>query len=368
MKNILFVFGTRPEVIKLYPLIKIFSNDKANYKVLNCNVGQHKEMVDDLIKKLDIRVDYNFSVMKKNQSLSELSSKIMIDLENHLSDLDLDYIFSIGDTLTAFYTALYSYQRQIKFCHIEAGLRTNNLFSPWPEEGYRRMISQIATLHFAPTIMSKENLLKENVKNEVIFITGNTVIDSLLEVANSNSNPKLDDDILDIINSKYILVTSHRRENIGGKLNHICNALKVVAKKNKDLNIIFPVHLNPNVRNIVFDNLKGIPNVFLIEPIEYHDFVFLMKKAYLIVTDSGGIQEEAPSLNVPVLVIRDTTERQDALDFGTIELIGCEKNQIIKRISKYLNEKEIYNKMANAKNPYGDGYAAKKIKKIIDER
>lgn len=368
MKNILFVFGTRPEVIKLYPLIKIFSNDKDSYKVFSCNVGQHKEMVDDLIKVLNIKIDFNFSVMKKNQSLSGLSSKIMIDLENQLKDLNLDYIFSIGDTLTAFYTALYSYQKQIKFCHIEAGLRTDNLFSPWPEEGYRRMISQIATLHFAPTMKSKENLLKENIKNETIYITGNTVIDSLLEVANSNINPKLDNKILDIFNSKYILVTSHRRENIGSKLNHICNALKIVAENNKDLNIIFPVHLNPNVRNIVFGKLKAIPNVFLVEPIEYNDFVFLMKKAYLIVTDSGGIQEEAPSLNVPVLVIRDTTERQDALDYGTIELIGCEKNQIVNRITKYLNEKELYNKMAKAKNPYGDGKAAIKIKNIIDER
>lgn len=368
MRNILFVFGTRPEVIKLYPLIEIFKNDIKNYKVVVCNVGQHKEMVDEMVNQFNIVIDHDFSVMKNNQSLSELLSKIINEFENNLGNSNFDYVFAVGDTLTALYTALFSYQNKIKFCHIEAGLRSNNLYSPWPEEGYRKMISQITSLHFAPTIKSKENLIKENIDKDKIFVTGNTVIDSLLKVANKNLSKNLDKNLLNIVNSKFIIVTSHRRENLGNKLNQICEAIKIIALENKNLNVVFPVHLNPNVRKVVFEILDGISNIYLIEPLDYHNFIFLMKKAYLIVTDSGGIQEEAPSLNIPVLVIRDTTEREDALECGTIELIGYEKKNIVQRVSSYLNDKQIYNQMVNKVNPYGDGSTAKTIKYIIDEQ
>lgn len=373
MKKVMFVFGTRPEVIKLAPLIEIFSKDKKNFDVMVCNTGQHKEMVDDLVELFNIKVDYNFAVMKENQSLAMIISKILLGFDSNIFNKP-EYVFVLGDTITAFIASLYAYQNQIHLCHIEAGLRTGNLNSPWPEEGYRRMIGQISNFHFAPTLESKNNLLQENINIEKIYVTGNTVIDVLKKQLNEiDSNEIKKKQVVANIrqsgyqfsNNKIILITSHRRENFGGGIENICIAIKQLALEYPNFDFVFPVHMNPNVQKIVYNILDGIDNVFLIIPLDYENFTYLMRESYLILTDSGGIQEEAPSLGKPVLVMRDTTERIEAVKYGTVKLIGTLSETIHAKTVELIKNKNEYKKMSEAINPYGDGNASKRILEIM---
>ena len=369
MKKVIFIFGTRPEVIKLLPLIDIFKEDKKNYNVTVCNVGQHLELVDELIDIFKIKIDHDLSVMSPNQTLSNTSSKIILGLEKLLEKSNYDYMFVIGDTLTAFLSSLLSYHHKIKLCHIESGLRTNDLYSPWPEEGYRRMISQLAYYHFAPSDVSKKNLIAENIDPNKILVSGNTVIDSVFKVLNSTSLKNNTQNILEKISEKkFILITIHRRENFGKNILQICQAIKELAKFFPEFNFVFPVHPNPNVKNVVSVELKNFKNIFLIEPLDYVTFIHFMKKSYLILTDSGGIQEEAPSLDIPVLVLRETTEREDALKSGTIKLVGSNKMKIINEVKYFLTNETAYKKMANTINPYGNGTSSLIIKTYLDEK
>ncbi len=370
----LFVFGTRPEAIKLAPVIKLFKdNEKFNVKV--CSTGQHKEMLKQVLDFFEIKPDYELNVMKDNQSLFDITESILKGLEEVLEDFKPDLIFVQGDTTTAFIGALAGFYKKIRVAHIEAGLRSFDKYSPFPEEINRKLVGSISDYHFAPTKRAVDNLFKENIQ-ENVYLVGNTVIDALhlgLKIIEENENLKAK--IADFFNSKFkiqkskiILVTAHRRESFGEPFQHICSALKQIAENFNYVDIVYPVHLNPNIRKTAFEILGKTKNIHLIEPLDYPKLIWLMNKSYLVVTDSGGIQEEAPSLGKPVLVVRDVTERTEGIEAGTAKLTGTNKTNIVENIELLLNNEDAYEKMAKATNPYGVGNSSKKIMKIVEEQ
>ena len=369
-KKILIVFGTRPEAIKLAVLIKALRSDKR-FDIKVCITAQHRSMLDDVLELFEIKPDYDLNVMETEISLNNTVIKILSGLNNIFQKFAPDMVLIQGDTTTVLTAALASYYRQIPIAHIEAGLRTDNIYSPWPEEGNRKMVSTIAHYHFAPTFSAQKNLLKENINSNTIFVTGNTVIDSLFWVKNklqknNNLREKLNNEFSFIDPTKrIILVTAHRRESFGGGFKNICEALINITKKNEDVQIIFPVHLNPNIQKPVNKMLKNIKNINLIDPQNYIKFQYLMTKAFIILTDSGGIQEEAPSLGKPVLVMRDFTERPEAIEAGTVKLVGTNIKKIINSVSNLLNNNNEYQKMSLSHNPYGDGQACVRIVEIL---
>lgn len=368
--NVLVAFGTRPEAIKMAPVVKALQADISfNAKVLV--TAQHREMLDQVLNVFDIHPDFDLDIMKPNQTLSQLSARILGKMDDVFQEFRPDIVLVHGDTLTALVVAQSAFYNQIDIGHVEAGLRTYNLKSPWPEEGNRQLISRIARLHFAPTSISSQSLINEGLKQEDIFITGNTVIDALLSVASKNNLPlpKLSEELFLKLNSneKIVLITGHRRENFGDGFKNICLALKQLAETNPTVKFIYPVHLNPNVKNVVNDYLSDVKNIALIPPQSYLEFVNLMKHSYIILTDSGGIQEEAPSLGIPVLVMRDTTERPEAVSAGTVKLIGTDQNSIISNVQALLDDEEIYHSMSAASNPYGNGHAANQIIDILKQ-
>lgn len=370
LKKILIVFGTRPEAIKMAPLILKLKEEKQ-FKINVCVTAQHREMLDQVLEIFDIEPDFDLNLMTDSQSLESLFSSILINISKVYQKFNPDLILVHGDTSTTFASSLAAYYQKIPIGHVEAGLRTNDLFSPWPEEANRKLTASLANLHFSPTIAAKKNLINEGIDKEKIYVTGNTVIDSLLIAKNLlNSNKKLKNDI-DLKlprfkkDNKMILVTGHRRENFGDGFKQICEAIKEIALNNKDLEIVYPVHLNPNVKKPVFNILSSISNIHLIDPVEYLTFIRLMNKSYLILTDSGGIQEEAPSIGKPVIVMRSNTERPEAVDAGTVILSGSNKNKIVSSVKSLLNDKEKYFEMSKSRNPYGDGNASKNIVEIL---
>lgn len=354
MKKILIVFGTRPEAIKMAPLYLEFLKYPELFETKLCVTAQHRAMLDQVLELFEVVPDYDLDIMKTNQNLYDITAKILMKMKSVLDDFEPDFVFVHGDTTTTFTTSLAAFYKQIKICHIEAGLRTYNLSSPFPEEANRQLTSKLAFLHFAPTQSARENLISEKIAAENVVVTGNTVIDALLHITSKIANTKSQ-------GKRYILVTGHRRENFGEGFLHICQALKELAIANQDIDIIYPVHLNPNVQKPVFEILGDIENIKLIEPQEYLSFVELMCHAYFIITDSGGVQEEAPSLGKPVLVMRDNTERPEALVAGTVKLVGTDVQKIIQESQKLLDDACEYEKMSKAQNPYGDGKACERI-------
>lgn len=366
IKN-LIIFGTRPEAIKMAPLVKEFQkySDKCETKV--CITAQHREMLDQVLEFFEITPDFDLNLMKPNQNLYSLTADIITNLQPVLEEFQPDYVYVHGDTTTTMAASLAAFYAGAQVCHIEAGLRTFNMQSPFPEEMNRNVTGVVSNLHFAPTTTSRDNLLRENKKEENIVITGNTVIDALLfsveKVNNSNFTDPQVDNLLTFLDTRkrLILVTGHRRENHGQGFINICEALKQIALENPDTQIVYPVHLNPNVQNPVYELLANIDNISLIAPLSYPAFVWLMEKAYLIITDSGGVQEEAPSLGKPVLVMRDTTERPEAVEAGTVLLVGTNKEKIVTEATNLLNNTEAYEEMGKLHNPYGDGKACARI-------
>lgn len=369
-KKVLIVFGTRPEAIKLAPLINELKSDLF-FDVKVCVTAQHREMLDQVLALFNIKPDFDLDVMNKEPDLNGLISRMLRELKIIFDELQPELVIVHGDTATTLTASLAAYLNKIPVGHVEAGLRTNNIYSPWPEEGNRRLTASIASYHFAPTQLSSDNLLKENVDAKNIVITGNTVIDALLAIRDRiNRDEKFRKEIKDnfkFLNDekRLILVTAHRRESYGSGFVNICNAIKQIAKKRNDVQIVFPVHLNPNINDLVKRELSNIENVFLIEPQSYSYFIYLMMNSYMILTDSGGVQEEAPSLGVPVLVMRNTTEREEALNVGTVKLVGTNEEVIIREVVKLLDDKLIYENMSNKNNPYGDGKASVKIREKI---
>ncbi len=367
-KKNLVIFGTRPEAIKMAPLIREFKNCDA-FETKVCVTAQHREMLDQVLKFFEIIPDYDLDLMKPNQNLYTLTSEIIERLKPVLDDFKPDFVYVHGDTTTTMAASIASFYSGAKVCHVEAGLRTNDKKSPFPEEINRQITGRIADYHFAPTSKSKENLLKENISDDSILITGNTVIDALID---SSERVKMMDseDITELksivdTSKKLILVTGHRRENHGNGFINICEALKEIAIQNQDVQIIYPVHLNPNVKEPVFKILSNIENIKLINPLAYPAFVWLMTQSYLIITDSGGVQEEAPSLGKPVLVMRETTERPEAVEAGTVILVGTDKNKIVSETITLLKNNDRYKAMSELHNPYGDGKACSRIVKFI---
>ena len=375
MQKILIVFGTRPEAIKMAPLVKEFQKHTDAFETKVCVTAQHREMLDQVLDLFEITPDYDLDIMKPGQDLYDVTSNVLLGMKSVLADFNPDVVFVHGDTSTTFVAALAAFYQQIKVAHIEAGLRTGDIYSPWPEEANRQLTTQITAYHFAPTSTSRDNLLKENVNEGSITVTGNTVIDALfLALDKIKSNKQLERDIthhlatLDYTlqdDKKMILVTGHRRENHGQGFINICTALKELALNNPDIDIVYPVHLNPNVQKPVKTLLSNVSNIYLIEPLQYEQFIYMMDKSYFIITDSGGVQEEAPSLGKPVLVMRETTERPEALDAGTVKLVGTDTALIIKEAQELIENKESYDQMSKAHNPYGDGHACEKIIKFI---
>ena len=379
MKKVLLVFGTRPEAIKMAPLVKAFENEPTIESKV-CVTAQHREMLDQVLEMFDIEPDFDLNIMKNGQDLYDITSKVLLGLRDVFEEFKPDIVLVHGDTTTSSAASLAAFYSRIKVGHIEAGLRTGNIYSPWPEEGNRLITGVLANYHFAPTNQSKENLLIENKKNDAIIVTGNTVIDALfltLEKINNNKSIKnkiietlkkeIKNSFFDMDEANIILVTGHRRENFGEGFINICEALKEIAQNNPHFEIIYPVHLNPNVRKPVNDILTGIDNVYLIEPLEYETFVYLMSKSYFIITDSGGVQEEAPSLGKPVLVMRDTTERPEALEAGTVKLVGTNKEKIVTEANNLIINISDYENMSKSHNPYGDGKACQRIIDFIKD-
>ena len=374
LKKVLLVFGTRPEAIKMAPLVKAFQADD-NFETKVCVTAQHREMLDQVLELFEITPEYDLNLMKPGQDLYDITSNVLLGMKDILTNFNPDVVLVHGDTTTTSAASLSAYYQQIKIGHIEAGLRTGNLMSPWPEEANRQITGVLANYHFTPTTASQENLLRENKDKDSVVVTGNTVIDALFlalnKIRNNNDLKKqivkqisdLHYKIID--NTKIILVTGHRRENHGQGFINICEALKTIAINNPDIDIVYPVHLNPNVQKPVKEILSNISNIYLIEPLQYEQFIYMMNKSYFIITDSGGVQEEAPSLGKPVLVMRDTTERPEALDAGTVKLVGTNTQLIIKEAQKLLNNKIEYEKMSKAHNPYGDGKACHRIVEFL---
>ena len=368
MKKILLIFGTRPEAIKMAPLVKEFQKHTEIFETKVCVTAQHREMLDQVLKFFDIKPNYDLNLMRPGQNLYSLTATIIESLKSVLEDFNPDFVFVHGDTTTTLAASIASFYSGSKVCHIEAGLRTNNKLSPFPEEINRQITGRICDYHFAPTDTSKNNLLLENISEDSVLVTGNTVIDALLSsVKKVNSNPsKLINNLSKKIGDKEIvLVTGHRRENHGDGFERICNALKNIAEDDINRIVIYPVHLNPKVQEPVKRILSLIDNIILIDPLAYEDFIWLMNRSKIIITDSGGVQEEAPSLGKPVLVMRDTTERPEAVEAGTVLLVGTNEELIVSEALNLLNNQNVFEKMSKLHNPYGDGLASKRIVEFI---
>ena len=357
MKKLLFFVGTRPEGIKMAPLIKTFK--QASFITKVCNTGQHKELLDQTLNFFDIKPDFDLAIMSPNQSLEKLTSRLLTSISELLDQEKPDLIFVHGDTSTCFVSALSAFYKKIPIAHIEAGLRTKNKFSPFPEEMNRVMVGKLADFHFSPTELAKKNLLEDGADSKKVFVTGNTVIDALYETVKLTQ--------IEEGHQNLILITGHRRENFGTGFKNIFSAIKNLAVKYKEYNFVYPVHPNPNVKELAGEYFSSQKNVTLIPPVDYPEFVSLMKKSYIIITDSGGIQEEAPSLGKPVIVTRDTTERPEAVASGTVILVGNSIQKIEDVVSKLIDDKEYYNTFKELENPYGDGNASKKILKVIEK-
>jgi UDP-N-acetylglucosamine 2-epimerase (non-hydrolysing) len=376
-KKILLVFGTRPEAIKMAPLVTAFKKHPNDFETIVCVTGQHREMLDQVLDLFEIVPDYDLNIMKPNQDLYDITSKVLTGMRDILKIVKPDVVFVHGDTTTSTAAALAAFYQQMPVAHIEAGLRTHNIYSPWPEEMNRMITGRLTTYHFSPTPLSKQNLIRENIHENFILVTGNTVIDALQWVIQKiESNKDIATQLSVQISSmgydinqlngerKLVLITGHRRENFGDGFLNICSAIKNLAVKYPDVDFVYPVHLNPNVRKPVMEILGGKShsgNVYLVEPLDYLPFVYLMSRSYLLLTDSGGIQEEAPGLGKPVLVMRDTTERPEAVEAGTVLLVGTDKDKIEKAVSNLIENKVLYLSMSKAENPYGDGKATQRI-------
>ena len=377
-KKIMLVFGTRPEAIKMAPLVKEFQKYPDKFKTVVCVTGQHREMLDQVLRIFEIVPDYDLNIMKQGQDLYDVTSRVLLGMRDVLKEVQPDIVLVHGDTTTSTAAALAAFYQQIPVGHVEAGLRTHNIYSPWPEEMNRQLTGRIATYHFAPTPLSKQNLLAENVKPEQIAVTGNTVIDALYMVVDKiKSNKELDKELEEILlcsgydvnrlsdGKKLVLITGHRRENFGDGFISMCKAIQTLTQKYPDVDFVYPMHLNPNVRKPIHEvfgeDLSHLGNMFFIEPLEYLSFVYLMEKSTIVLTDSGGIQEEAPGLGKPVLVMRDTTERPEALEAGTVKLVGTDFDKIVNEVSALLENRECYERMSKSVNPYGDGKACKRI-------
>ena len=371
MKKVLLIFGTRPEAIKMAPLVKEFLKHRDCFESKVCVTAQHREMLDQVLEFFDIKPDFDLDLMKPGQNLHSLTADIIKSLKQILEDFKPNYVFVHGDTTTAMASSIASFYSGAKVCHVEAGLRTNNKLSPFPEEINRQIAGRVCDYHFAPTITSKQNLLKENIFEHSILVTGNTVIDALFESVKRVEN--LSNGVIEFIKSELevdqdvILVTGHRRENHGYGFEHICRALKEIAEKKPEIKIIYPVHLNPKVQEPVKKHLSNLENIMLIDPLSYPDFIWLMNRSKLIITDSGGVQEEAPSLGKPVLVMRDTTERPEAVDAGTVILVGTDKELIVSETLDLLDNDKKFNSMSELHNPYGDGKACQRIVEFLKE-
>ena len=373
MKKVLVVFGTRPEAIKMAPLVKVLEKEKL-LELKVCVTAQHREMLDQVLEIFEIVPDYDLNLMKSGQDLYDITANVLLGMKDVLSDFQPDIVLVHGDTTTTSATSLSAFYQKIKVGHVEAGLRTHDIYSPWPEEANRQITGVLSTYHFAPTSNSQDNLLRENKNSKDIIVTGNTVIDALFLALDKIENSEvLKAKIIATINSQYkmndskklILVTGHRRENFGQGFINICEALKTLALNNQDIDIVYPVHLNPNVQKPVKEILSDVSNVYLIDPLQYEQFIYMMSQSYFIITDSGGVQEEAPSLGKPVLVMRDTTERPEALEAGTVKLVGTDMQVIIDEAQKLLDDDKAYEKMSKAHNPYGDGKACERIVDFI---
>ena len=385
MKKIMLVFGTRPEAIKMAPLVKEFQKNTKDFKTLVCVTGQHREMLDQVLHIFSIKPDYDLNIMKQGQDLYDVTSRVLLGMRDVLKKVQPDVVLVHGDTTTSTAAALAAFYQQIPVGHVEAGLRTHNIYSPWPEEMNRQITGRIATYHFAPTSLSKQNLLAENIKEETVTVTGNTVIDALYMVVDKIKNDKeLDAELEDTLKTsgydikrlkngkKLVLITGHRRENFGDGFMSMCRAIQTLTKKYPDVDFVYPMHLNPNVRKPIHEiwgeDLSNLCNMFFIEPLEYLSFVYLMEKSSIVLTDSGGIQEEAPGLGKPVLVMRDTTERPEALKAGTVKLVGTDYDKIVTEVSSLLDNQTYYDEMSKAVNPYGDGKACERIVGLLIEK
>ena len=378
MKKIMLVFGTRPEAIKMAPLVKEFQKHSQEFETIVCVTGQHRQMLDQVLDIFDIKPDYDLNIMKQGQDLYDVTARVLTGMRDVLAESKPDVVLVHGDTTTSTAAALAAFYQQIPVGHVEAGLRTHNIYSPWPEEMNRQITGRIATFDFAPTPLSRDNLLAEGVDDAKITVTGNTVIDALYWVVDKiKSSPKLQAELsgelmkagydVNRLNNgrKLVLITGHRRENFGEGFISMCRAIKTLTEKYPDVDFVYPMHLNPNVRKPIHEvfgeDLTGLGNMFFIEPLEYLSFVFLMEKSSIVLTDSGGIQEEAPGLGKPVLVMRDTTERPEALSAGTVRLVGTDYQKIVSEVSSLLDDEKHYEEMSKAVNPYGDGLACQRI-------
>ena len=380
IKKVMLVFGTRPEAIKMAPLVKQFQRDEEHFQTIVCVTGQHRQMLDQVLKIFDIQPDYDLNIMKDGQDLYDVTARVLVGMRDVLTKVKPDVVLVHGDTSTSTAAALAAFYQRIPVGHVEAGLRTHNIYSPWPEEMNRQLTGRIATYDFAPTQLSRQNLLDENVPEERIIVTGNTVIDALHMVVaklkdDESQRNKLAQELLadgyDVSRlengRRLVLITGHRRENFGDGFVNICRAIATLSERYPQVDFLYPMHLNPNVRNPIHDafgrDLKELGNLFFIEPLEYLKFVFIMSKAHIVLTDSGGIQEEAPGLGKPVLVMRDTTERPEALEAGTVKLVGTDYDKMVGEVSTLLDDTAAYNRMSQAVNPYGDGKACPRIVK-----
>ena len=382
MKKILLVFGTRPEAIKMAPLVKKLQEMPEEFLTVVCVTGQHREMLDQVLRLFDITPDYDLNIMRPNQDLYDITSRILLGMRDVLKEVQPDIVLVHGDTTTSMAAALAAFYQQIPVGHVEAGLRTGNIYSPWPEEMNRLITGRITTHHFSPTPLAKENLLREHVDEKQIIVTGNTVIDALQMVVERLKNDELlANEVSAKINQmgydvqrlegnrRMVLITGHRRENFGEGFLNICHAIKHLAEQYKDVDFVYPMHLNPNVRKPVLEILgEKAENVFLIEPLDYLPFVYMMQHSTLILTDSGGVQEEAPGLGKPVLVMRDTTERPEAVEAGTVLLVGTNREKIEQGVSMLLDDADTYRRMSEAVNPYGDGLACERIMEYLAKR
>ena len=378
MKKVMLVFGTRPEAIKMAPLVKEFQKYPEQFKTIVCVTGQHREMLDQVLNLFEIVPNYDLNIMKQGQDLYDVTARVLVGMRDVLKEAQPDVVLVHGDTTTSTAAALAAFYQQIPIGHVEAGLRTHNIYSPWPEEMNRLITGRIATYHFSPTPLSKENLLRENVAEGAITVTGNTVIDALYMVVDKiKNNSTLSNELAALLKTagydtsrlangkKLVLITGHRRENFGDGFISMCTAIKDLTQKYPDVDFVYPMHLNPNVRKPIHEvfgeDLSNLGNMFFIEPLEYLSFVYLMEQSNIVLTDSGGIQEEAPGLGKPVLVMRDTTERPEALEAGTVKLVGTNYDSIASEVSRLLDDAEYYDTMSKAVNPYGDGLACGRI-------
>ena len=382
MKKVMLVFGTRPEAIKMAPLVKEFQKHPDEFQTIVCVTGQHREMLDQVLHIFEIAPDYDLNIMKQGQDLYDVTARVLLGMRDVLKEARPDVVLVHGDTTTSTAAALAAFYQQIPVGHVEAGLRTHNIYSPWPEEMNRQLTGRIATYHFAPTPLSRQNLLTEAVQESHITVTGNTVIDALYMVVEKIKKDKaLDTELESVLKQsgydvnrlsggkKLVLITGHRRENFGDGFISMCKAIKALTEKYPEVDFVYPMHLNPNVRKPIHEvfgeDLSGLGNMFFIEPLEYLSFVYLMEKSTIVLTDSGGIQEEAPGLGKPVLVMRDTTERPEALEAGTVKLVGTDYDKIVDEVSALIENQEYYDRMSKAVNPYGDGLACARIAKSL---